>query len=75
MQDGETAIFFAARSGHTNVVKILVENGAEVDHRNKVTIIIYYLQALSYNVYVHDHKLSSCELNSAACNRDACLHV
>lgn len=35
-QDGETAIFFAARNGHVNIVNVLAENGAAVDHKNKV---------------------------------------
>ena len=37
MQEGETAIIFAARNGHVDIVKLLMENGAVVDHKNKVT--------------------------------------
>ena len=37
MQEGETAIIFAARNGHVDIVKLLMENGAVVAHKNKVT--------------------------------------
>ena len=37
MQEGETAFIFAARNGHMDIVKLLMENGAVVDHKNKVT--------------------------------------
>ena len=36
LQEGETAIFFAARNGHVDIVKLLAESGALVDHKNKV---------------------------------------
>ena len=38
-QEGETAIFFAARNGHADIIKLLAENGAVVDHKNKVDIL------------------------------------
>ena len=34
--NGETALFFAARKGHVNIVKLLLDYGAEVDHKNWV---------------------------------------
>ena len=40
IQDGETAIFFAARSGNEDIIKLLVNHGAAVDIRNMVTSIV-----------------------------------
>ncbi len=45
IQEGETAIFFAARNGHVDAVKLLVENGAVVDHKNKVAMPVILLLA------------------------------
>ena len=40
VQDGETALYWAAREGYTNIVHILVDHGAAVDlGRNEVTNI------------------------------------
>ena len=36
LQDGETALHWAALRGHVEVVKMLVKYGAAVDIRNKV---------------------------------------
>ena len=40
MQDGETALFRAALRGCVEMVKMLVDYGAAVDIRDKVTAII-----------------------------------
>ena len=37
LQDGDTALILAASEGHTDIVKILVEHGADMDIRNKVS--------------------------------------
>ena len=36
LQDGQTALFYAASRGHTDTVKMLVDYGAAVDFRDKV---------------------------------------
>ena len=37
LQDGDTGLILAARKGHTETVKVLVDYRAAVDLRNKVT--------------------------------------
>ena len=36
-QDGQTALHYASSSGHTDVVKLLVDSGAQIDNKNKVS--------------------------------------
>ena len=38
MQDGDTALIYAVRESDVDSVKLLVQHGAAVDIRNKVTI-------------------------------------
>ena len=40
VQNGNTALMEASESGHTAVVKVLVENGADVEEKNKVGVFI-----------------------------------
>ena len=40
LQDGETALFRAALRGRVKIVKMLVDYGAAVDVRDKVTVVI-----------------------------------
>ena len=35
-QDGQTALHRASKSGHTDVVKLLVDYGAQIDNKTKV---------------------------------------
>ena len=35
-QKGETALYFASQEGNVTVVRLLMENGADVNIRNKV---------------------------------------
>ena len=35
-QNGSTPLTFAAENGHKDVVKLLVESGANIDRQNKV---------------------------------------
>ena len=37
LQYGNTALMLAAIKGHTDIVKLLVELGADIDIRNKVS--------------------------------------
>ena len=37
LQDGDTALILAASMCHTDIVKLLVEHGADIDIRNKVS--------------------------------------
>ena len=36
MQDGVTALYVASQEGHTEMVTMLLDKGADVDHPNKV---------------------------------------
>ena len=38
LQHGYTALIIAASEGHTDVVKILVEHGSDMDIKNKVSV-------------------------------------
>ena len=38
LQDGNTALILAASWGYTDVVKILVEHGSDMDIKNKVSV-------------------------------------
>lgn len=38
MQDGDTALFMACRSGFTAIVDILLHNGANINIENTVTL-------------------------------------
>ena len=36
LQDGRTALIIAAQEGHTDIVKLLLQHGADIDHATKV---------------------------------------
>ena len=38
LQDGNTALILATREGRTDVVKILVDHGSDIDIKNKVSV-------------------------------------
>ena len=38
IQDGNTVLILAARWGYTDVVKIVVEHGSDMDIKNKVSV-------------------------------------
>ena len=38
-QNGNTALMEASESGHNAVVKALVDNGADVEEKNKVCVL------------------------------------
>lgn len=40
-RNGSTALSLAAKSGHLNVVDILINNGADVNIKNNVYFLIY----------------------------------
>ena len=35
---GETALFVACRCGHADIARVLLDHGASVHHRNKVSV-------------------------------------
>ena len=39
MQDGRTALMYASTSGEADTVRVLLDRGAVVDHRDNVRII------------------------------------
>lgn len=59
---GDAALALAARSGHTAVVELLIDNGADVDAVNKVSkryiYVIFFVFCIMYMyVYVFDYRL------------------
>ena len=40
LQDGETALYRAALRGRVEIVKMLIDYGATVDIKDKVTVVI-----------------------------------
>ena len=49
MQDewGETALFAACRCGYVETAKVLLDHGANVHHRNKVSVCVQYVHTAS----------------------------
>ena len=50
MQDGKTALMYAARDGHTAIFEMLLKKGADVDLQGKVSeidILAYLLIIMS----------------------------
>ena len=41
-KDGYSPLFFAAKNGHTSVVKILLENGANPNLSSKVSLLFSF---------------------------------
>jgi len=40
-QNGDDALYTAARQGHVDIVQFLKEQGAEINNQNKVHISVY----------------------------------
>ena len=49
MQSGWTAVMIACENGHLDIVRVLIEKQANVNHRNKVYMII----ALYIYIYIY----------------------
>ena len=47
MQSGWTAVMIACENGHLDIVRVLVDKQANVNHRNKVGLILLYLYTVS----------------------------
>ena len=41
-QDDQTALYHASISGYTDVVKLLIDSGAQIDNKDKVSTEPYY---------------------------------
>ena len=41
LQDGRSPLYMASWKGHLDIVKTLIEAGANIDHANKVSIHIF----------------------------------
>ena len=37
-QEGDTALLMACRYGHFNIAKLLIHNGADINHQNNVRL-------------------------------------
>ena len=48
VQDGATAIIFAAQNGHKDVVELLISSGADVKHQTQVRIDLDLLSCSPY---------------------------
>ena len=40
LQDGDTPLILASQKGHKDIVEVLWNHGAEVDHPNKVSVCV-----------------------------------
>ena len=43
MQSGWTAVMIACENGPLDIVRVLVDKQVNVNHRNKVWLILYYI--------------------------------
>ena len=41
LQNGRTPLFLACRNGHTDIAKLLIENGASMDVKDRVRCCLY----------------------------------
>ena len=53
LQDGYTPLFTASIKGHSEVVKTLIEAGANVNQGDKVRTVHPSAESLCYTKYVH----------------------
>ena len=44
---GETALFAACKCGHTDTAKVLLDHGASVHHRSKVSVCVKHVHTAS----------------------------
>jgi ankyrin repeat protein len=42
-KDGDTALIEASKKGHFEVLKLLIENGGDLNIQNKVKIIVFLI--------------------------------
>jgi ankyrin repeat protein len=49
LQDGNTALISAAENGHLELVKVLVDAGADEEKENEVSIVVPYMKPWKYN--------------------------
>ena len=49
-QDGRTALYFASQEGHVTAVRLLLENGADVNICNKVVMDFLSVHACGHSV-------------------------
>ena len=52
-QDGHTALMYAARDGHTDTVRPLLERGVNVNHADRVSAPCMWLMFAKANVNEH----------------------
>ena len=59
MQDGTTAVSYAAQYGHSNVVNLLINTNADINLADKVTYIVMLQLLTLYNNYclVNKHSI------------------
>jgi len=57
---GDNAVYWAARQGHSSVIQFLVEQGVRVDTQNKVSILlllcfVVLLSCFTYVLFAHSY--------------------
>ena len=50
-QDGHTPLHKAAENGHTEIASLLIDNGADIDSKTNVSILVYICNYMIYHQY------------------------
>ena len=50
-QDGDTPLHWAADKGHTEIASLLIGNGADINSKNNVSILVYICNYMIYHQY------------------------
>ena len=50
-QDGYTPLHIAAEYGHTEIASLLIGNGADIDSKDEVSILVYICNYMIYHQY------------------------
>lgn len=61
VQNGKTPVHYAAENGHTNIIKILTENGCDLNIKDKVSSS--FMQLICFGIQTGRMPMNSCYAN------------